>query len=186
MTGSNERLTWEGKKNKRKAERTVYFIACVLIQQMILQEFSLCNTNYWNTEQTIDVVIYSTSGIKFDLYSLIVSCACVLSHVQLFVSPWTVSSRLLCPWDFLGKNTGMGFCFLLQGIFPTQGKPCLLHWQVDSLPLYHLGSPVISQLLLNYKVLYCLKEFLLYNKYPSCKNLAMKTPLILWPTDNYF
>ena len=29
--------------------------------------------------------------------------------------------RLLCPWDFPGKNTGMGCHFLLQGIFPTQG-----------------------------------------------------------------
>ena len=32
--------------------------------------------------------------------------------------------------------------FLLQGIFPTQGlNLCLLHWQVDSLPLSHQGSP---------------------------------------------
>ena len=30
--------------------------------------------------------------------------------------------RLLCPWDFPGKNTGMGHHFLLQGIFPTQGS----------------------------------------------------------------
>ena len=29
-------------------------------------------------------------------------------------------SRFLCPWSFPGKNTGVGFCFLLQGIFPTQ------------------------------------------------------------------
>ena len=29
-----------------------------------------------------------------------------------------------------------------RGIFPTQGpNPCLLHWQVDSLPLSHQGSP---------------------------------------------
>ena len=34
--------------------------------------------------------------------------------------------------------------FLLQGIFPDQGlNPCLLHWQVDSLPLSHNGSPHI-------------------------------------------
>ena len=33
--------------------------------------------------------------------------------------------------------------FFLQGIFLTQGlKPSLLHWQEDSLPLSHLGSPV--------------------------------------------
>ena len=30
-------------------------------------------------------------------------------------------TRLLCPWDFPGKNTGVGCHFLIQGIFPTQG-----------------------------------------------------------------
>jgi len=30
------------------------------------------------------------------------------------------SARLLCPWDFPGKNTRVGSHFLLQGIFPTQ------------------------------------------------------------------
>ena len=39
--------------------------------------------------------------------------------------------RLLCPWDFPGKNTGVGCHFLLQGIFPTQGSNLrLLHWQL--------------------------------------------------------
>ena len=63
-------------------------------------------------------------------------------------------SRLLCPWDFPGKNTGVGCSFLLQGIFLTQGSNphllCLLHWQADSLPPAppgkpqgsHLGSPL--------------------------------------------
>ena len=31
-------------------------------------------------------------------------------------------SLLIHPWDFSDKNTGMGFHFLLQGIFPTQGS----------------------------------------------------------------
>ena len=36
----------------------------------------------------------------------------------------------------------MGCHFFLQEIFPTQGaNPCLLHWQVDSLPLSRQGSP---------------------------------------------
>ena len=30
-------------------------------------------------------------------------------------------TRILCPWDFPGKNTGVGCHFLLQGLFPTQG-----------------------------------------------------------------
>ena len=53
-------------------------------------------------------------------------------------------TRLFCPLNFPGKNTGVGCHFVLQGIFPTQGlKLCLfslLHWLVGSLPLWHLRS----------------------------------------------
>ena len=28
---------------------------------------------------------------------------------------------MLCPWDFLGKNTGMGCHFLLRGGLPNPG-----------------------------------------------------------------
>ena len=39
----------------------------------------------------------------------------------------------------------MGCHFLFQRIFPTQGlNPHLLHWQVDSLPLSCLGTPVMN------------------------------------------
>ena len=59
-----------------------------------------------------------------------------------FATPWTIAHQALCPWDFPGKNNGVGYHFLLQGIFLTQGLNLyLLHWQVDSLPLSHLGSP---------------------------------------------
>ena len=47
----------------------------------------------------------------------------------------------LYPWDFPGRNTGVGCHFLLQGIFPSQeSNPRLLHWQADSLLLSHQGS----------------------------------------------
>ena len=43
-------------------------------------------------------------------------------------------ARLLCPWEFPSKNTGVACYFLLQGTFLTQGSnPHLLHWQADSL-----------------------------------------------------
>ena len=83
-------------------------------------------------------------------------CVHVSCLVRLFVTPWTVacSSRLsmgLCPRNFPGKNTGVGCHILLQEIFPTQGFNTrilsLLHWQADSLPLYHLGSPKCYHLL---------------------------------------
>ena len=48
-------------------------------------------------------------------------------------------TRLLHPWDFPGKNTGVGCHSLLLGLFSTQGSnPRLLHWQVDS--LYHWAT----------------------------------------------
>ena len=71
-------------------------------------------------------------------------CSYSLSHVQLFATPWLQPSRLLCPWDSPGKNTGVGGHFPLRGIFPNQGSnPHLqrpLHWQADALALHHLGT----------------------------------------------
>ena len=69
-------------------------------------------------------------------------CAQLLSHVQLFATPRTVAHQApLSMGLFPSKNTGVGCFFLLRGIFPTQGSNWrLLHWQVDSLPLSHLGS----------------------------------------------
>ena len=56
-------------------------------------------------------------------------------------------AKLLCPWNFSGKNTGVGCYSLFQGFFPTWGSNpsllCLLHWQVDSLPLKS-QSPYLS------------------------------------------
>ena len=46
-----------------------------------------------------------------------------------------IVTRLLCPWDFPGKSTGVGCHFLLQSIFPTQGlNPGLPHCKQTLLP----------------------------------------------------
>ena len=62
----------------------------------------------------------------------------VLSHSVVSVSlrPHGLQpTRLFCPWNSPGKNTGVGCHFLLQRIFLTQGSiQRLLHWQADSLP----------------------------------------------------
>ena len=49
----------------------------------------------------------------------------------------------LCgPWNSPGQNTGVGSCFLLQGIFPTQGSnPGLPHCRRILYQLSHQGSP---------------------------------------------
>ena len=44
-------------------------------------------------------------------------------------------ARLLCPWDSLGKNTGVGCHFFLQGILQTQESNLgLLHCRQILLP----------------------------------------------------
>ena len=62
---------------------------------------------------------------------------------------WTIAcTRFLHPWDFLGKSTGVGCHFLLQGIFPTQGSNSgLPHCRQTLYRLSHQGSPE------NYKTL---------------------------------
>ena len=79
----------------------------------------------------------SYNRVKFpesDNAVVVLECLRALSRVWLFT----------ITWNSLGKDTGVGCHFLLQGIFLTQGSnPRLLHWQADSLPLNHLGSPLL-------------------------------------------
>ena len=50
-------------------------------------------------------------------------------------------TRLLCPWDFSGKDTRVDCHFLLQGIFPPQrSNLCLLHCRQI---LYRLSYKVL-------------------------------------------
>ena len=54
-------------------------------------------------------------------------------------------TRLLCPWDSPGKNTGVGRHSLPSpGIFPTQGSnPGLLHCRSTLHTLSHRGSLIL-------------------------------------------
>ena len=56
--------------------------------------------------------------------------------------PMDCSPQAPRPWESLGKNTGVGCHFLLQGIFPTPGSnPGLLHCRQILHCLSHQGSP---------------------------------------------
>ena len=74
-------------------------------------------------------------------------CACV--HAQLcpaLCDPWTVAHQAALSMEFSRQEYWSGLPFPSPGIFPTQGSNLsllhLLDWQVDSLPLSHLGSPL--------------------------------------------
>ena len=84
------------------------------------------------------------SGLISSLHSF---CLLLFSHYVVsdsFATPWTLATRLLCPWDSPSKNTGADCHFPFPGIFLIQGlNPCLLglpHWQAGTLPLAALGK----------------------------------------------
>ena len=75
-------------------------------------------------------------------------CACVLgcfSHVQLFATLWTTAHQASLSMGFSRQEYWIGLPFPPPGDPPDSGlNPYLLHllhWQLDSLPLEHLGSP---------------------------------------------
>ena len=82
--------------------------------------------------------------IRWKCLPACVCCVCLVAQSCLdslgLYGLWP--TRLLCPWDSPGKNTGVGCHSLLQGIFPTQGSnPSLLNWKRILYHLTHQGSP---------------------------------------------
>ena len=89
---------------------------------------------------------------KRGLGSPLTRFVCVLSHSVMSDSlqPHGLqSSRLLCQWDFPGKNTGARCHFQLQGIFLTQGstgvsctdRQVLYCWATWEAPLPGVACP---------------------------------------------
>ena len=96
---------------------------------------------------SVAICIFLLPGICLDLLLLLLLLSCSVSSDSLWpqgVKP----TRLLCPWDFPRKNTGVGCHFLLQGSSQSQdwtwvfciagvffvteprGKPCLDLWPI--------------------------------------------------------
>ena len=74
----------------------------------------------------------------------------VFSTVCLFVISWTVVHQASLSLKFSRQEYWSGLLFLILGHLPGPGiKLCLLHllhWQMESLPLCHLGSLIKSVL----------------------------------------
>ena len=82
---------------------------------------------------------FPASDLQWVLKSL---CPCVLSCVQLFVTPWNIAHQTPLPRDFSRQEYWSGLPFSPPWNLPDPGiwvrNPhllSLLHWRVDSLPL---------------------------------------------------
>ena len=51
----------------------------------------------------------------------------VVSRVWLFATPWTMPTKLLCPWNSLGKNTGVDCHFIIYFLENT--------WHIENVKL---------------------------------------------------
>ena len=73
---------------------------------------------------------------------------CVLSHVQLFVTLWTIDHQVPLSMGFPRQEYWNGLPFPAPGDLPNPGiKPSLLsllHWQEDSLPSEPSGNHLVE------------------------------------------
>ena len=79
-------------------------------------------------------------------FSLVYSCSCLVTRSCLtlfYPMDWTdcsvhgILQAKILHWVAISSSRGS---FLTQGL-----NPCLLHWWAGSLPLSHLGSPIIPK-----------------------------------------
>ena len=129
---------------------SLLFVGCFKIADsfsylQIFSDFLLCESVvvipvFW---RFVHCICYVTGAYSCSCAKSLHSCLTLCDTVDL--SP--PESRHLCPWDSLGKNTGVGYHALLHGIFPFHGSNLcllhLLHWQAGSLPLVPTGKPIL-------------------------------------------
>ena len=85
---------------------------------------------------------YIRNWHHYAVHLKVTTCLVTQSCLTLLWSHGLYPTRLLCPWDSPGKNTGVGCRALFQGIFPTQGSnPSLLHCRQILYQLSYQGSP---------------------------------------------
>ena len=83
-------------------------------------------------EQSLELALHAPrlppSSLGWELHSVGEKGLVAQSYPILCDPHGLQPTRLLCPRDFPGKNTGLGSHSLLQEIFPTQGSNLsLLH-----------------------------------------------------------
>ena len=109
-------------------------------QKHTIQPF-LKNRNTWGAHQTCET--REETPRRVSMYVL--SCSVVSNYLQ---PQGLQPGKLFCSWNSPGKNTGVGYCALLQRNLPNAGikptPPASPALQADSSPIEPLGKPRIS------------------------------------------
>ena len=93
----------------------------------------------WNS-RTLLTEISQKQKDRYDCPYMTHLCVCLVMSDSLW-PPRLQPARLLCPWNSPGKNTGVVWYSLLQGIFPIQGSNFHLHVTCSGREiLYHLTT----------------------------------------------
>ena len=113
---------------KNLSEFYNFYLLFILLKMFRTISFWLC----WVFVALRGLSLGVASGAALKLQCLRLSVRWLLSSQSTgarSVAPGVAARGLSCPME----------C----GIFPVQGsKPCPLHWQADSYPLCHQGSPI--------------------------------------------
>ena len=116
----------------------------ILCRPLLLLPSYLSDPSYWSRISWFFIPLlkkYRDCGLVAQLCPIL--CNLMEKHLHLNEKLYgLLPDRLLCPWNFLGKNTRVGCHFLLQRNFPTQGcNSRRLHCRQILYWLSHQGSP---------------------------------------------
>ena len=92
---------------------------------------------HWMLFDKLKVLKFLRKKVKSEIVSY--------SVISDSATPWTVAHQAPVSMGFPRQEHWSGLPFPSPGNLPNQGSDlCLLHWQVDSFPLSHQGSPCLS------------------------------------------
>ena len=91
------------------------------MQNKKLKEKELCFGCVQSERPSWQTTLYIEGG---NYHNIVKSVMLYTQSCLTLATPWTIAS-FLCPWNFPGKNTGVGCHFLLQKYWSTREVPNL-------------------------------------------------------------
>ena len=156
--------SWES-----RIKRSIY-LGVELLDHIVILFFFFLRTARLFSKMAVPFYILTSNVRGFQVLRFL-ACVCVCAQAQLLSSvhsciPWTVARQAPLSVGFSRQEHWSGLLFPSPGDLPDPGIKPALDWQVDSLPLSHLRSPIPCQYL-------TLSLSFFFNSHPStCKVLS--------------